>query len=77
MANTEPPGNLNSARETARLFGVKAVRTINRWIAEGKFPEADLISNGRRYWYDRTLRRHTRRLISERPVTTTETSPTA
>jgi len=76
MSNPEPPGNLNSSRATAQILGQGSVRTLKRWIAAGKFPKPDVIQNGRGYWFDRTIRKHVRGLVSEKAVATTETSPT-
>lgn len=47
-------------RAVAERYGVRALRTIDRWTQKGVLPAPDQIINGRPYWDEATLDEHDR-----------------
>jgi hypothetical protein len=53
-----------SYRPIGQRYGDRHPRTVKRWIARGEFPPADLIINGRPYWYEATLNEFDRQRVA-------------
>jgi predicted site-specific integrase-resolvase len=47
-------------RAVAERYGVRALRTIERWTRGGVLPPPDQVINGRPYWDEATLDAHDR-----------------
>lgn len=54
IGSTNPSKNYRSSGKAAQRYG-RCTRTLDRWLAQGIFPEPDLVINGRRLWSDETL----------------------
>jgi len=74
---SSPIKRLLPAREVCERYGLKAPRSLRRWIVSGIFPPADRVINGRNYWWEETLTQHERRLVVERPTAAAASTTTA
>ena len=61
-----PLKRLISSRDVCNRYGLKAPRSLRRWVVVGVFPPPDQIIRGRNYWWETTLIKHERRLVVER-----------
>jgi hypothetical protein len=70
---SSPIKRLLPAREVCERYGLKASRSLRRWVVAGIFPPPDRVVRGRNYWWLSTLDQHERQLVVEKAAA--ETSP--
>ena len=69
-----PLKRLIPSRGVCERYGLKAARSLRRWVLAGVFPPPDQVIRGRNYWWESTLTQHERRLVAERSSSPAETS---
>ena len=65
MSNSDSNKRLVPSRSVCDRYGLKAIRSLRRWILAGTFPPPDKIINKRNYWWLETLERHERRSVTD------------
>lgn len=73
MPTPNPIKRLIPTRGVCERYGIKAARSIRRWVLIGVLPPPDRTINNRNYWWLETLEQHERRAVAEKSTASSAT----